>query len=176
MELVNFIRKPLPNPPREGGLSEQEGLNILEEPDPARVYRENADPLVYEPLKGNSRSNRHEPTEAENVLWQLLRRDATGFKIRRQHVIDNYIADFVCLQKGLVIEVDGGYHQHTKEADADRTEMLNHWGFKVIRFTNEEVIQKPQSVFETIRQEIQALPDRQSKVLPPGEDLGGASL
>jgi tRNA pseudouridine55 synthase len=168
MELVNVIRdlkEPLPNPPREGGL--------LEEPNEARNYRENANPLPYEILKGNSRSNRHMPTEAENVLWQLLRRDTTGFKIRRQHVIDNYIADFVCLQKGLVIEVDGGYHQHTKEADDDRTEMLNHWGFSVIRITNDEVLRSPQQIFEKIKNEINSLPDRQNS-LPPGEGRGGA--
>ena len=164
MELVNVIRKPLPNPPRQGGLLE---------PEQAGVYRENANPLVYEPLKDNSRANRHSPTEAENTLWQLLRKDATGYKIRRQHIIDNYTADFVCLQKGLIIEVDGGYHQHTKLADEDRTAMLNHWGYTVIRFTNEEVLHSPQSVFDKIKQEISIMPDRQSS-LPTGEGWGGA--
>ncbi|MFD1258439.1 endonuclease domain-containing protein [Mucilaginibacter terrae] len=181
MELVNFIKKPLPNPPREGGLLEAQDEvvmqenGLLEEPHGIRNYRESANPLPYNILKGNSRSNRQLPTEAENVLWQLLRRDTTGYKIRRQHVIDNYIADFVCLQKGLVIEVDGGYHQHVKEADEDRTAMLKHWGFSVIRFTNNEVLTSPQQVFETINDKINSLPDRQNS-LPPGEGRGGASL
>ena len=167
MELVNVIKaQPHPNPPREGGLLEAEQV---------RTYRENADPITYEVLKGNSKLNRHVPTQAENVLWQLLRNSSTGYKIRRQHVIDNYIADFACLQKGLVIEVDGKYHESNKEADAVRTEMLNHWGFKVIRFDNNEVLSNPQKIFEAIKKEIDSLPDRQ-KALPPGEGLGGATI
>ena len=191
MELVNVIRKPHPNPPREVGLLEASdktgnyNLNnlsylvasredgLLEEPNEARNYRENANPLPYEILKGNSKSNRHLPTEAENIMWQLLRNNNTGFKVRRQHVIDNYIADFVCLQKGLVIEIDGGYHKHIKEADDERTKMLNHWGFSVIRFTNDEVLKSAQQVFETIKDKINSMPDRQSP-LPPGEGWGGA--
>ncbi|MBS7564218.1 endonuclease domain-containing protein [Mucilaginibacter sp. Bleaf8] len=167
MELVSLIReKPLPNPPREGG---------LQEPHQAGGYRENANPLSYEVLKGNSKANRHSPTPAENLLWEQLRHNSTGYKIRRQHVIDNYITDFVCLQKGLVIEVDGGYHQNTIEADNTRTEMLNHWGFEVVRFSNDEVLQSPQNVFETIKQKIESMPDRE-KALPTGEGLGGASI
>jgi tRNA pseudouridine55 synthase len=169
MELVGMIRELKEAPPKPS----PEGRAF--EGDTVSVYRETADPLLYEQLKDFSRSNRHHATEAENILWQLLRNNSTGFKIRRQHAIDTYIADFVCLQKGLIIEVDGGHHHANKEADNERTEVLNQLGFKVIRFENADVLQAPQKVYDLIAAEIQSLPDR-LKVLPTGEDLGGAAL
>jgi leucyl-tRNA synthetase len=145
-------------------------------------YRETADPVYYEQLKENSRANRREPTEAENVLWQFLKENKTGFKIRRQHAIGQFIADFVSLQKGLVIEVDGAYHNDIKEADKARTEILSHFGFTVLRFTNSEVLKNPQQVFETVKQKLEELPDRDrtkiegeiDEVSPTGGDLEGA--
>jgi len=156
--------QPHPNPPREGGLLEKAGN-----------YRETANPLYYEQLKEYSRANRGTPTEAENVLWQVLRKDQTGYSIRRQHVIDTYIADFICLQKGLIIEVDGDHHIANKAADDIRTEVLGHLGFTVIRFTNDEVLQYPQNVVKIITDKLNQLPDR-PKVSPTGGDLEGASF
>ncbi|HVS93113.1 MAG TPA: DUF559 domain-containing protein [Mucilaginibacter sp.] len=168
--------KPHPNPPREGGLPAHE----------AGSYRETADPVYYEQLKDFSRENRKQPTEAENILWQLLRKDQTGYKIRRQHAIGQFIADFVSLQKGLIIEIDGHHHKLNKEADDARTEILNHLGFEVIRFTNDEVLESPQGTFEIIKQKLNALPERDKslftgeaalsngKVSPTGGDLEGA--
>jgi leucyl-tRNA synthetase len=156
--------QPHPNPPREGGLLEKAGN-----------YRETANPLYYEQLKEYSRANRGTPTEAENVLWQVLRKDQTGYSIRRQHVIDTYIADFICLQKGLIIEIDGGHHIANKATDDIRTEVLSHLGFNVIRFTNDEVLKSPQDVAKTIKQKLNELPDR-PKVSPTGGDLEGASF
>jgi len=128
---------------------------------------------IWEKLKANSRENRQNQTPAENILWQLLRNNQTGYKIRRQHAIDGYIADFVCLPKGLVIEVDGGYHEGTKEEDSIRTEVLNKEGFKVIRFTNEEVTNDAKRVIQIIKETLSSQPDR--KVHPFGENLGEAS-
>ena len=122
-------------------------------------YRENADPVYYRQLKDFSRENRKDPTEAENRLWQFLRKEQTGFKIRRQHAIDIYIVDFVCLQKGLVIEIDGHHHKLTKEADDARTETLNYFGFTVIRFNNDLVLQNSQQVFDEIYQTLNLLAD-----------------
>jgi leucyl-tRNA synthetase len=135
---------------------------------------ETADPTKWEMLKSNSRSNRQVPTEAENLLWQQLRNNQIGYKIRRQHPINGYIADFVCLGKGLVIEIDGGYHNDelTKEDDAFRTSILNNKGFEVIRFTNDEVIRTSQQVIQTIKTKLDSQEDR--KVLSFGEDLGEA--
>lgn len=166
--------KPHPNPPREGGLSEHTS------------YRETADSVYYEQLKDFSRSNRSQPTETENILWQLLRNDQLGYKIRRQHAIGQFIADFVSLQKGLIIELDGNHHiSQTKEADDTRTEILNHLGFEVIRFSNDEVLKNPDVVIQSIKLKLAQLPDRDkskisgeetgaAKVSPTGGDLEGA--
>ncbi len=101
-----------------------------------------ADPILYGLLKDFAKENKQKGTDAEVALWNCLRDNQLGFKFRRQHIIDKYIADFVCLEKQLVIEVDGAYHAETGqiEYDKDRTTRLNELGFNVIRFTNEEVI------------------------------------
>ncbi|EHQ25252.1 leucine--tRNA ligase [Mucilaginibacter paludis] len=143
---------------------------------------ETADKNLWEILKANSRSNRQNLTEAENILWQLLRNNQSGYKIRRQHPIDGYIADFVCLGKGLVIEVDGGYHIETQEQDELRTKVLNDWGFDVIRFSNNEVLSNPEDVVKAIKTKLDKQADRKidekqdSEVLSFGEDLGEASF
>ena len=96
---------------------------------------------------------RKEPTDAEAALWELLRDKKLGDKFRRQHLIDDFIVDFVCLSKNLVIEVDGGYHNDPtqKEYDQQRTLYLNEKGFKVIRFTNEEVLGNTEAVLTKIK-------------------------
>jgi leucyl-tRNA synthetase len=124
------------------------------------TYRETANQAHYDELKEYSRENRKNLTEAENALWQLLRNDQTGYKIRRQHAIDVYIADFVSLQKGLVIELDGHHHKQNKEADDARTGVLEYFGFTVIRFDNDEVLANTPKVFEAIKQKLNTLPDR----------------
>ena len=142
-------------------------------------YRETADPVYYEQLKEFSAANRKQQTETEGILWQLLRNDQIGFKIRRQHAIGQFIADFVSLKKGLIIELDGHHHKLNKEADDARTEVLNHFGFEVIRFNNDEVLASPQSIAEKIRQKLNSMADRvsaksEAKVSPTGGDLEGA--
>ena len=96
---------------------------------------------------------RKEPTDAEAALWELLRDKKLGDKFRRQHLIDDFIVDFVCLSKNLVIEVDGGYHNDPtqKEYDQQRTLYLSEKGFKVIRFTNEEVLGNTEAVLTKIK-------------------------
>lgn len=96
---------------------------------------------------------RKEPTDAEAALWELLRDKKLGDKFRRQHLIDDFIVDFVCLSKNLVIEVDGGYHNDPtqKEYDEQRTLYLNEKGFQVIRFTNEEVLGNTEAVLTKIK-------------------------
>ena len=110
----------------------------------------------YDILKENARSNRKYPTEAERSLWQYLRGDALGVRFRRQHPIAGYIADFVCLPARLVVEVDGEYHftQEQQELDSTRTKLINDAGFKVIRFTNEEVVGNIDYVIQVIKQNI----------------------
>lgn len=101
----------------------------------------------------NARENRKNPTEAENALWQSLRNKNIGYKFRRQHLIDRFIVDFVCFEKSLIVEVDGGYHNtpEQKEYDEQRTKSLEELGYHVIRFSNEEVITDIDEVITKIR-------------------------
>lgn len=80
-------------------------------------------------------------TTAEKILWEELRNNKTGYKFRKQHPIGDYIADFICIEKKLVIEVDGGYHNSMEQQQDDeiRTADINKMGYSVIRFSNEEV-------------------------------------
>ena len=100
-----------------------------------------ADPFFYGMLKEYAAENRRFQTDAERMLWRCLSTNKLGIHFRRQHIIGCYIADFVCLRKKLIIEVDGGYHSQKKQAIKDyyRTEDLERMGFKVLRFRNEEI-------------------------------------
>lgn len=99
-----------------------------------------ADHISYGSLKAHKLALIENETKAEKLLWSFLRCKLTGFKIRRQHIIDTYIVDFVCLSKKLIIEVDGGIHNQNIEYDIDRSLRIKDLGFKVIRFKNEEVL------------------------------------
>ncbi|QEC62780.1 methylmalonyl-CoA mutase family protein [Mucilaginibacter ginsenosidivorans] len=161
LERPAYRLTPGPSPKERGeGLSFGENLNEAKEGRPRSFGYQTANTKIWETLKANSKSNRQNPTETENILWQLLRNNQTGFKIRRQHAIDGYIADFVCVPKGLVIEIDGGYHNLTSEEDKVRTEVLNGEGFDVIRFTNEEVLSNSQKVVRDIKETLGKRPDR----------------
>ena len=111
-------------------------------------------PDIYLLLKENARKNRLKMTEAETILWEQLRQYARPYRFRRQHIIGDYIADFVCLQKMLVIEVDGEYHSTDEQQalDAQRTEFLNRVGFSVVRFSNEQIINETENVMARIRE------------------------
>ena len=110
--------------------------------------------LEYELLKKNAKDLRRFSTEAESALWEILRGKNLGEKFRRQHIIDDIIVDFVCLSKKLVIEVDGGYHNQPEiqELDKIKTDILSNIGYKVIRFTNEEVLGNTDSVIQSIQE------------------------
>ncbi len=111
-----------------------------------------AHPDIYQILKNNAVNNRKNPTDAETLLWQCIRDRQLGLKFRRQHAIGDYIADFICLEISLIIEVDGEYHniEEQQEKDTIRTEFLNEQGFYVLRFTNEEVINRTEWVLKSI--------------------------
>lgn len=111
-----------------------------------------ADLYIYQFIKEVRKDLKQNPTPAEKILWDYLRNGKTGYKIRRQHVIDKYIVDFVCLTKKLVIEVDGMIHLKQIEEYKQRTNDLNDKGFSVIRFTNEDVFQNPIRVFSLIKE------------------------
>jgi very-short-patch-repair endonuclease len=98
-----------------------------------------------------SRSLRKRPTDAERLLWKYLRtKQIEGLKFRRQEPIGNYIVDFVCYERAVIVEVDGG--QHSAEIDADRDTWLSTQGFKVLRFWNHDVLLNIEGVSEMIRE------------------------
>ncbi|MFZ4456984.1 MAG: valine--tRNA ligase [Bacteroidales bacterium] len=116
---------------------------------------------TYSLLKENAKNLRKFSTEAESILWESLRgKQIENYKFRRQHVIDEFIVDFVCLSNKLIVEVDGGYHQtpEIQEADKLRTVTLEELGYRVIRFSNEEVISDVQSVIQKIQTELLSSP------------------
>ena len=144
-------------------------------PNPSSVGRgvdtpcyKTADRGHYEILKGNQKRLKGEPTEAEKILWERLRNGQLGTKFRRQHIIDNYIADFASLEKKLIIEIDGEYHNTPtqQEKDKERTAHLETLGYHLLRFTNNEVIAHPDTVIEKIKADITHSP------LPTGEGSG----
>jgi very-short-patch-repair endonuclease len=108
-------------------------------------------PALWEKLKPLAREKRHEPTPAEDHLWQQLRgRQVAGVKFRRQHAIDKFIVDFFCVEAHLAIEVDGLIHQYNEVEDAVRQEFLESMGIQVLRFTNEQVLESTDLVLKAI--------------------------
>ncbi len=114
------------------------------------------DPGLWEKLKPIAREMRTRPTEAEDILWQHLRCYAvSGYKFRRQHNIERFIVDFYCAEAKLVIEVDGHIHQYQAEEDAVRQQYLEGQNLKVIRFSNDFILN---NINEVINQIISYLP------------------
>ena len=118
-----------------------------------------ANPKSHDFIKQIRDHLKENPTEAEQILWKYLRGKQTGYKIRRQHIIDDFITDFVCLSKKLVIEVDGKIHLQQKEYDRLRTARLNELGYQVIRFTNEEVLGNPDKVQAKVKEYLEGTAD-----------------
>ncbi|WP_299365956.1 DUF559 domain-containing protein [Winogradskyella sp.] len=127
-----------------------------------------ARPSTYKLMKELQQEHKKNSTEAERVLWESLRAKKIGFKFRRQHIIDEFIVDFVNLEKNLVIEVNGGYHntKEQQEVDEIRTLILKELGFNIIRFSNEQVIGDIDSVLNSI--------EKQLKSLSSGEVVGAS--
>ncbi|MBL0302685.1 MAG: class I tRNA ligase family protein [Cytophagaceae bacterium] len=162
---------PSPSPEERGVSSEENRVN--------RVFR--ADAKVWlEKLKNYARENRKNPTESEDLIWQEVRNNKLGVKFRRQHAIEGYIVDFVCISLNLVIEIDGEIHdiEEQKIFDQAREEFLNYEGFKVIRFTNDEVKSDLNKVISSICEIIENLKKDSSYYsnkktpLSPGEGQG----
>jgi len=99
----------------------------------------------------NARSLRKNPTDAEKRLWWHLRsKQLAGYKFRRQQPIDHYIVDFVSFDHRLIIELDGGQHADQQKNDTVRTLYLEKFGFRILRFWNNEVLKNTEGVLETI--------------------------
>ena len=122
---------------------------------------------------GLAKFNRQHPTEAEEKLWEELRnRKLAGFKFRRQHPIEAYIPDFVCLEKKLVVEVDGAYHndEEQRKNNEFRTLTLKKNNYQLIRFTNEDVLNKTNWVLDEIKKALLSETDSPS---PSERELEG---
>ena len=108
--------------------------------------------MAYTDLARKLRKNQ---TDAEQILWlNLKNRRLLNYKFRRQFVIEPYIADFVCLELKLIIELDGSQHIEQAEPDAERTLFLKQQGFKLIRIWNNDLFNQIEAVLEFIRQAV----------------------
>ena len=98
-----------------------------------------------------ARELRQTLTDAEKLLWRRLRlKQIEGQKFRRQAPIGNYIVDFVCFEKRLIVELDGGQHAEQTEYDEARDRWLESQGFRVIRVWNDQVMRETEAVMEMI--------------------------
>ena len=98
-----------------------------------------------------ARKLRRNLTKAEHCLWsRLRRRQLSGFKFRRQHPIDIYVCDFICIEAKVIVELDGSGHLERTPEDLHRDAFLKTRGFRVLRFWNGDVMTRPDVVLETI--------------------------
>lgn len=108
-------------------------------------------------MKERAQELRKNMTAAENRIWYYLRnRRLCGFKFVRELVIGHYIADFVCREKKLIIEIDGGQHMDAVEYDALRTQYLEARGYQVLRIWNDEVFKNITGVMDSILQVLES--------------------
>jgi very-short-patch-repair endonuclease len=131
-------------------MSEQENEN---EPRfaPTRISLD-----IWAKLKPLVRDMRQEPTPAEDLLWQKLRKKQLGgYKFRRQHPIGYFMVDFYCADDRLVIEVDGSIHELQQEYDELREAYIESLGLRVLRFDNAHVIQNMRGVLERIAEALE---------------------
>jgi len=118
----------------------------------------------FSELKSRARRLRRQQTDAESKLWARLRaRQLCGAKFRRQHAIGPFIADFCTVERGLVIELDGGQHATQAQADQRRSAYLERSGYRVLRFWDNEVLMNMEAVLQRI---FQALNDPHPCPLP----------
>ncbi len=114
-----------------------------------------AEPIIFEYAK----KLRNNPTKAEQYLWNYLNKNQLGIKFRRQHPISKYITDFYCHKLRLVIEIDGDYHTDAEQMKYDRfrSNELEEFEIKVIRFSNKQVLNDVEFVLEQLKDEISFL-------------------
>ncbi len=120
--------------------------------------------------RSRARQMRHEPVSTEDLFWSEVRnRKLGGFKFKRQYLIDPYIADFVCLERKLIIELDGKLHEGREGYDAARDAYLRQQGYDVFRLKNEDVAKNFGIVLATVLRELTAPSPRPSPPLRGGE-------
>jgi very-short-patch-repair endonuclease len=106
--------------------------------------------------KGRARKLRERQTDVESKLWLRLRgRQLGGIKFRRQHPLGPFIVDFCCVEKGLIVELDGSQHAKRNTADERRTKLLEHVGYRVLRFWDNDVLSNLDGVLERISEALE---------------------
>jgi leucyl-tRNA synthetase len=164
---LEFNLTPNPSPEERGTYAEKdETQNKIQSTSPSPLEKGPGDEVhaqdfifttdsqTWNTAKINARENRKNPTEAEEKFWEAIRNNALGFKFRRQHAISRFIVDFVCIEKKLVVEIDGEVHAYQQKEDEERTSILNTEGFKVIRFTNEELLNNLSNILQKLKSEL----------------------
>ena len=124
-------------------------------------YWKTANKVNYKILKAFSKKMRNQPTQAEALLWNVLSgKKFGGYKFRRQHIIGDFIVDFICLKSNLIIEVDGLIHQlpENKASDEERTKWLENEGYRVLRLTNEEILSNLDKSLDRVEVELAVPP------------------
>jgi len=109
--------------------------------------------------RDRAREVRKQQTPAEPRLWGALRRGVRGAHFRRQQVVEGFIVDFYCHQAALIVEIDGSVPGAQRDADAYRDAVLQGWGFTVLRFSNDDVMERLPAALLRIRQALKAAPD-----------------
>ena len=126
-------------------------------------------PFVYKLMKELQKERKNQSVQAEKNLWEQLKTNKLEFKFRRQHIIDEFTIDFACISKPLLVEIDS-VNDSTKEqqeAEAIRNKILEEFGYKVIRFTSEEVLENIENVLEKLAQELKNLSFKKVEVTSP---------
>ena len=115
-----------------------------------------------------ARRLRTNATDVERKLWRALRESNLPERFRRQHPIGRFIADFACPARKLVIELDGGQHAMRAKADEARSQELARYGYQVVRFWNNDVIENIEGVIETIKRALDGPPPHPTLSAPKG--------
>jgi very-short-patch-repair endonuclease len=112
---------------------------------------------------------RREMTEAEKKIWFRLRsRQTEGYRFRRQVPLGRFIADFVCHEAKLIVEIDGGQHEPLSEQEMNRTRFLEGQGYRILRFWNNEVLQNPEAVQAVIARDLRQVTPTQPSPIKGG--------
>lgn len=113
---------------------------------------------IYKYIKDGVKEQKKNQTKHEQMLWEEIKNKKLGFKFRRQHIIEVFVPDFVCLGKMLIIEVDGEIHEKQKEHDKERDDYLKSLGYNILRFKNEDIENRLKKVLDNIKNVLNSSP------------------
>lgn len=153
-------------PAPEGGENTVLGVQDLLKTTGTDKYR-------YKQLKEIAIQFRNNKTVCEKLIWEQISDNKLGFHFRQQHIINNFIVDFVCLEEKLILEIDGKIHDYQKESDEERQKILESYGFTFLRVKNEDIENKLEKVIEKIKSNLQKISSRE---IAPPSGAGGTKF